>query len=171
MRFLRTRLLRGALLLLLVTPPLARGQGVLDPIPDPIEKGDVAVALVDFVQVPPSASRAPFVEDTVRGLVGAGECDELVGDVVNVAFGREASILRIAELLPPLVGRDVPVVHEAGRPGDVHRHLADVAKARRLFGFEPRVQLEEGLARTVEWFRAHDVARRAPAGASGAPNW
>jgi UDP-glucose 4-epimerase len=59
-----------------------------------------------------------FVEDTVRGLLAAGACDELVGEIVNVARGSEASILHIAELLPPLVGRDVPVVHEAPRPGE-----------------------------------------------------
>ena len=112
-----------------------------------------------------------FVEDTVRGLVAAGACDELVGEVVNVARGNEASILHIAELLPPLVGRDVPVVHEAPRPGDVDRHFADVSKARRLFGYEPRVQLDDGLARTVEWFLSNDIASRAPAEAAGAPNW
>lgn len=112
-----------------------------------------------------------FVEDTVRGLAAAGACDELVGEIVNVARGNEASILHIAELLPPLVGRDVPVVHEAPRPGDVDRHFADVSKARRLFGYEPRVPLDEGLARTVEWFLRNDIASRAPAEAAGAPNW
>jgi UDP-glucose 4-epimerase len=112
-----------------------------------------------------------FVEDTVRGLLAAGACDELVGEIVNVARGSEASILHIAELLPPLVGRDVPVVHEAPRPGDVDRHFADVSKARRLFGYEPRVQLDDGLARTVEWFLSNDIASRAPAKAAGAPNW
>ena len=112
-----------------------------------------------------------FVEDTVRGLVAAGACDELVGEVVNVARGSEASILQIAEQLPPLVGREVPVVHEAPRPGDVDRHFADVSKARRLFGYEPQVELSDGLARTVEWFRSHDIASRAPAEAAGTPNW
>ena len=112
-----------------------------------------------------------FVEDTVRGLLAAGACDELVGEIVNVARGSEASILHIAELLPPLVGRDVPVVHEAPRPGDVDRHFADVSKARRLFGYEPRVLLDDGLARTVEWFLSNDIASRAPAEAAGAPNW
>lgn len=113
-----------------------------------------------------------FVEDTVRGLMLAGECDELVGDIVNVAYGREASILKIAELLPPLMGRpDVAVVHESRRPGDVDRHFADVGKARRLLGFEPRVALEDGLAKTVEWFRSRGIADRVAEEASGAPNW
>jgi UDP-glucose 4-epimerase len=113
-----------------------------------------------------------YVDDTVSGLVAAGECDALVGDVVNLARGREASILRVAELLSGLTGREgCAPQREARRPGDVQRHCADVAKARRLFGFAPRVELEEGLARTLAWFRANGIAARADAQAAGAPNW
>jgi UDP-glucose 4-epimerase len=113
-----------------------------------------------------------FVDDTVAGLVGAAECDALVGDVVNVACGREVSIRRIAELLGELVaaGGIAPVLAPP-RPGDVRRHYADVGKAKRLFGFEPRVPIEEGLARTVAWFRERRIASRVDLEASGAPNW
>jgi len=113
-----------------------------------------------------------FVDDTVRGLVAAAECDALVGDVVNVARGREVSILRIAELLAGLCGREsISVRFEPGRPGDVKRHYADVEKARRLFGYAPQVDLEDGLAKTVAWFRANRIASRAAAHASETPNW
>jgi nucleoside-diphosphate-sugar epimerase len=53
----------------------------------------------------------------------------------------------------------------------VRRHYADVGKAKRLFGFEPRVPIEEGLARTVAWFRERRIASRVDLEASGAPNW
>jgi UDP-glucose 4-epimerase len=113
-----------------------------------------------------------FVEDTVRGLLAAAECDALVGDVVNVARGREVSILRIAGLLAGLLGRaGAAVRHEPGRPGDVRRHYADVAKAQRLLGWAPRVEIEEGLARTVAWFREQRIASRASGDAAGVPNW
>ena len=113
-----------------------------------------------------------YVEDTVAGMIAAAECDALLGGAVNVARGREVSILRIAELLAGLCGRDgSTVLHEKRRPGDVERHVADVSRAQRLFGYAPRVDLEDGLARTVEWFRAHAILRRAGAEASGAPNW
>ncbi len=113
-----------------------------------------------------------FVSDTVRGVVAAAECDALVGDVVNVARGREVSILRIAELLAGLLGREsVGVRFEPGRPGDVMRHYADVGKARRLFGYAPSVDFEDGLAKTVAWFRANRIASRAVAHASETPNW
>jgi nucleoside-diphosphate-sugar epimerase len=113
-----------------------------------------------------------FVEDTVQGLLAAAACDALVGDVVNVARGSEVSILRIAELLARLLGREgLGVRHEAGRPGDVRRHFADSGKARALLGWKPSVEIEEGLARTVAWFREQGIARRAGADAAGVPNW
>jgi UDP-glucose 4-epimerase len=113
-----------------------------------------------------------FVADTVAGIVAAGAADALVGDVVNVAYGREVTILRIAELLAEIVtGGRVAPVRAAERPGDVLRHYADVTKARRLLGFAPRVAIEEGLRRTVEWFAEAGIAERAEAAAAGAPNW
>jgi len=113
-----------------------------------------------------------YVEDTVQGLVAAARCDALLGDVVNVARGREVSILRIAELLAGLMGRASAGVRcEPGRPGDVKRHYADIGKARSLFGYAPRVDLDDGLARTVAWFRENRIASRATALASEKPNW
>ena len=94
-----------------------------------------------------------YVDDTVTGLVLAAECDELVGDVVNVACGREASISEIADLLRELMGAEqLAVEHADPRPADVMRHFADTAKARALFGFVPKTDLRTGLGRTIEWF-------------------
>jgi UDP-glucose 4-epimerase len=113
-----------------------------------------------------------FVDDTVTGLMRAAECDELVGDVVNIAYGQELSISRIAELLAKHMGSDtLPVVHAEPRPGDVRRHFADIGKAKRLFGFQPTMDIETGLARTVEWFRTHRIEKRVAAEAAGTPNW
>jgi UDP-glucose 4-epimerase len=113
-----------------------------------------------------------FVEDTVTGLVQAGACDALVGDVVNLAYGHEVSIGRIAELVAAASGGTPhAVVYADPRPGDVQRHFADIGKARRLFGFAPLVDIETGIARTREWFTAHRIAERAEAQAAGAPNW
>ena len=113
-----------------------------------------------------------YVEDTVDGIVRAAGCDALVGDVVNVARGSEVSIARIAELLAGLTGRpDLAPVRAGGRPGDVQRHYADIARARRLLGYAPRVDLETGLVRTLAWLRSEGDGAREEAAAAGAPNW
>jgi UDP-glucose 4-epimerase len=113
-----------------------------------------------------------YVDDTVEGIVAAAACDALLGDVVNVASGRETSIGRVAELLAGLTrAGEIPGVHADPRPGDVQRHFADVDKARRLFAFEPAVDLETGLARTVRWFQDNAIASRVDGEAAGRPNW
>ncbi|MCZ6782328.1 MAG: GDP-mannose 4,6-dehydratase [Proteobacteria bacterium] len=111
-----------------------------------------------------------FVEDTASGIVAAAECDALVGDVVNVGCGREASVAFIAERLAQIIGREnLAPEYAAPRPGDVDRHYADVGKAKTLFGYEPRTELEAGLERTVDWFRDRNIT--VPAEGFGAPNW
>jgi UDP-glucose 4-epimerase len=87
-----------------------------------------------------------WVEDTVRGIIMAAECDELVGDCVHLARGQEVSIAEICQDLEPLY-------LEEGRPGDVKRHQADISKARRLLGFSPTVDIGSGIDRYIQWVR------------------
>jgi UDP-glucose 4-epimerase len=94
------------------------------------------------------------VSDTVRGLIAAGECDALVGDVVNIARGRDVTINDLAKLvLETLPESRSRIEHQAPRPGDVQRHFADVSKARRILGFEARVNLRDGVRAYVDWLR------------------
>jgi UDP-glucose 4-epimerase len=95
-----------------------------------------------------------FVTDTVRGLILAAEADELVGDVVNIAYGREVSIRTIAELVCRACGSDLEPHMAPPRPADVERHFADVTKAERVLGFRAEVAIEDGIGRYVEWFRS-----------------
>lgn len=112
-----------------------------------------------------------FVDDTVEGIVRAGACDALVGDIVNVAFGREVSIARIAELVAARLERpEISAENAEPRPGDVDRHFANIDKARSLFDYAPQVPLEEGLARTIAWFEEQKFHERIEDDA-GTPNW
>jgi UDP-glucose 4-epimerase len=99
-----------------------------------------------------------WVEDSARGIISAAECDQLVGDCVNIARGQEVSILSVCELVLEKLGRQdlKPLYLDDGRPGDVDRHYADISKAQRLLGFSPSVDLESGLDRYVQWVEAQD---------------
>jgi UDP-glucose 4-epimerase len=94
-----------------------------------------------------------WVEDTAVGIKLAGESDELVGDRINIARGEEVSVLALTELIQRSVGRETPIENSPARPGDVRRHLADVAKSQTLLGFAPPVGIQEGLRRYVDWVR------------------
>ncbi len=94
-----------------------------------------------------------FVGDTVRGIVMASECDEMIGQTVNIARGEEVSIKMLAERIYKKLGKtDIKPVFERQRPGDVLRHFADVRKAAKLFGFRAEVGLDKGLDIFIEWF-------------------
>jgi nucleoside-diphosphate-sugar epimerase len=101
----------------------------------------------------------------------AAECDELVGDCVNIARGHEVSVLEVARLVREAVGTRSPIQHQAERPGDVRRHLAGVERARSRLGFAASVSIGEGLARYVDWVRS--VPRPTSSGleAQEARNW
>jgi UDP-glucose 4-epimerase len=96
-----------------------------------------------------------YVKDCAEALVAIAECDSLVGDLVNLGYGEEIRIDRLARLVVEAVGRsDLAPVHEPDRPGDVPRLWVDSAKLRGATGFRPRTGPAAGLAATVDFYRA-----------------
>lgn len=94
-----------------------------------------------------------YVADVVAATVAAGD-HGAPGSTYNVSGGGQASVLDVAEMLGRLLGREVAVTHLPAVAGDARRTGADVSLARAELGFEPRVELEEGLARQIEAHRA-----------------
>lgn len=92
-----------------------------------------------------------FVEDLCRGIAAALAHDG-ESTVAHLGSGVETTVLDVARLVSERLG-GAALEHRPERPGDVVRNFADISRARELFGFEPRVTLEEGLDRTVRWFR------------------
>ena len=97
-----------------------------------------------------------FVGDIVAGFIQAAGCEAAVGEVINVGAGEGISVLDLAKQILAIVGRPVEIVYDPARvrpdQSEVQRLVADTSKASRLIGWQPRVSLEEGLRRTVEWF-------------------
>ena len=125
----------------------------------------LAAAGFDGVEIPVTGQEPAVLRQM------AAACDGLVGEVVNVARGSEASLRSIAQLLSSLTGKRADVEYTEARPGDVTRHYADISKARSLLGFEPRIDLESGLERTLAWFRDQRILEREGEAAAGEPNW
>ena len=94
-----------------------------------------------------------YVENVVHANMLAVTASELHGEIVNVACGGKVTLLDLGRAIDGAVGRTTPVIHEPERLGDVKESQADIEAARRLLGYEPRVGLVEGIARTVEWHR------------------
>ena len=94
-----------------------------------------------------------YVADVVDGVLRASEAPGVSGETINVAAGGRISLNRLFETMRALVGAKVEPTYAAPRTGDVRDSQADVSKAKRLLGFEPRVPLEEGLRQTMDWYR------------------
>ncbi len=98
-----------------------------------------------------------FVEDIVAGFIKAAEADDsVVGEVINVGCGEERSMKEVAEVVLKLLGN--PVELRVGalpyRPKEIWRMYCDNSKAKELLGWEPTVSFDEGLERTVEWYKS-----------------
>jgi UDP-glucose 4-epimerase len=95
-----------------------------------------------------------YVSDIAKGILMAGLSDDAVGQTINLGNGREMSISELSRKVAAVVGQpDAPVIHDKPRPGDVlGLFYADIARARRLLGFEPSVTLHEGLTRLRDWY-------------------
>jgi dTDP-glucose 4,6-dehydratase len=101
-----------------------------------------------------------FVEDDAEAIQAVIEADlqSVVGEVVNVATGRDASVTEIADVVLELTGRRASLrEHVDERPGQVARHVGSTEKAERLLGWRAQTSLEEGLSRTVAWYRNNEA--------------
>ncbi len=97
-----------------------------------------------------------YVANVVRANLLACECDNAVGKVMNVACGARYTLLDLYAALAKIMGTEIEPVFAAPRPGDVKHSLAAIDVARQALGYEPTVGWEEGLRRTVEWYRSID---------------
>jgi nucleoside-diphosphate-sugar epimerase len=96
-----------------------------------------------------------FIENAVRAnLLAATTSSKLGGQVVNIACGERISLNKLLVYLRELTGASLDADYRPARAGDVRDSLADVTAARALFGYEPRVDVREGLKRTLEAFRS-----------------
>jgi len=94
-----------------------------------------------------------YVANVVDGVLKAATAEGASGQIINVATGGRISLNQLFESMKRLVGATVDPIYHEERAGDVRDSQADIEKARRILGYEPVVSFEEGLKRTVEWYR------------------
>jgi nucleoside-diphosphate-sugar epimerase len=99
-----------------------------------------------------------YVANVVDGVLRAVQADGASGEVINVATAGRVSLNVLFETMRRLIGADVRPEYAPSRPGDVRDSQADITKAKRILGYEPTVSFEDGLQRTVEWYRSSRAA-------------
>lgn len=104
-----------------------------------------------------------FVGDTVDGFIKIAESDRTVGEQINIATQNEISVGELARKLVAMINPAARIITDSARirPGksEVERLLGSAEKIKSLTGWKQKTQLEEGLARTIEWFKAEGHLR------------
>jgi UDP-glucose 4-epimerase len=94
-----------------------------------------------------------YVADTVSGIIHASQSDKLLGNCVNIAYGREVSILHIAKTICKQSSIPFQPIMKPKRPNDVARHAANITKAHKVLGWQPGVEIKDGLALYIDWVK------------------
>lgn len=94
-----------------------------------------------------------YVANVVDAVLRACKAPEAAGKVINVGVGESYTLNQTIALLNSIFGQRAVPLYGPPRPGDVRESCADISLARRVLGYEPRVKFEQGLRRTVEWYR------------------
>jgi len=101
-----------------------------------------------------------YVEDLVSAILLADKVDT-PGEYFQIASGRETSILTLLDTMKKVIpDARFDIHHEPARAGEILRNYANIEKARRMLGYDPKTKLEEGLKKTWQWFLSK---QRAPA--------
>ena len=94
-----------------------------------------------------------YIDDIISGVVAAMQYDQSQFEVINLGESQTVELRRLVELLERALGKRAIIDHQPLQPGDVPLTYADVGKARRLLGYEPQTNIEEGIYRFVDWFK------------------
>jgi nucleoside-diphosphate-sugar epimerase len=94
-----------------------------------------------------------YIENVVDETLRACEAANASGMVFNGGTGARITLNQVLKLLEKITGKKIQAKYEPPRTGDIRDSQADITRARKILGYEPRVLLEEGLRRTWEWYK------------------
>ena len=96
-----------------------------------------------------------YVTDSVKGFIQFAECEKIAGEVVNLGSENEISVKNIIEIVEKNINKKVKIVQEEERirpeKSEVQRLLSNSDKAKKLFGWKPETEIDQGIKRTISW--------------------
>lgn len=93
-----------------------------------------------------------FIDDIVQGVVAS--IDRVAGcEIINLGGDEPVTLTQMVETIEEVMGKKAELDRKPVQPGDVPRTMADVSKAKRMLGYEPKTSFKEGVAKQYEWYR------------------
>ncbi len=94
-----------------------------------------------------------YVENNIKANLLAIEADKVImGETINIACGKSYSLIDIVDIINRKLNKNIKPIFEEARLGEVKDSLADLQKAKNLIDYEPIIEFEEGLNKTIDWF-------------------
>ncbi len=94
-----------------------------------------------------------YIDDAVDGVMKVvAQWDKAKNGTYNLAYGEGTSILHLAEKMKELLKSDAKIEVTDARTGEVTHYIADISKAQKTFGYDPKTSFEEGVVKRVEWY-------------------
>ena len=94
-----------------------------------------------------------YIDNVVEANLLAARAKQTAGQVINIACGRAVTVNEIIDMINTSLGKSIKPTYTDPRPGDVKHSLADVTAAKKLIGYKPIVQFEQGLKKAIRWYR------------------
>lgn len=135
--------------------PSSQYSGVISRFIDAFMKGESPVIYGDGLQ----SRDFTYIQNVVDANLKAAETNKGIGEVMNVANGERISLLELFEVMKSITGRDdIAIDFQPERKGDVKHSQAGNALAKEWLGYEKLVGLEEGLKKTIDWWKSSRFA-------------
>jgi nucleoside-diphosphate-sugar epimerase len=96
-----------------------------------------------------------YVQNVVEANLLSCTVPGVGGQVFNIARGDRITVNSILQQINKITGKDIAPIYSEPRAGDIKHSQADITRAREHLGYEAKVSFEEGLRRTIEWYRAN----------------
>lgn len=95
-----------------------------------------------------------YVENNIDANIKACLSKENIGgEIINIACGYQVSLNKLVSEINKILGKDIKPIYKEERKGDVKHSLADISKANKLLGYEPKISFEEGLKNTIDFYK------------------
>jgi len=99
-----------------------------------------------------------YIDDSINGIIRAVErFPEAKNQAYNLATGKATGIMDVVEMVNKIMGEKSSIKITDSRPGEVIKYVADISKAKQKLGYEPKVGIEEGIKRSIEWYKVNGI--------------
>ena len=105
-----------------------------------------------------------YVSDTADAIIKSAVTKKAVGEIINVGFGKDITILELAKKIGKVAKKKIQIKYDESRerPYDVNRLICDNKKAKKILGWKPKISTEKGLKITFEWAKKNKITFKAP---------